>query len=121
MKIGISATEKTLDAAIDPRFGRCRYFLIIDTDTDSFEVLENDQHNASGGAGIQAAEHLAKKNVSVVITGNVGPNAYHTLTAANIKIITGATGSIQDVLIQYKNDELDDTTHPTVQSHHGMR
>ena len=120
MKIGFSATDKTLDAPIDPRFGRCHYFLIFDTDTNAYEAIENIQQRASGGAGIQAAELMAKKQVSVVITGNVGPNAFQTLTAANIKVITGLQGNIKEVLDKYKNGELQNTKQPTVHSHYGM-
>lgn len=121
MKICISSTDKTLQAAVDPRFGRCKYFLFIDSETERFEALSNEQLMAAGGAGIQAAELMAKKQVQLVITGNIGPNAFETLTAANIKVITGASGSIKEVLQQYKNNELKETEQPTVQSHFGMR
>jgi len=60
MKIGISSTGEDLNAQVDPRFGRCQYFLIVDTDTMNFESIPNESAMASGGAGIQAAQTIAK-------------------------------------------------------------
>lgn len=75
MKIAISATGPSLDAEVDPRFGRCQYFLIIDPDTMEFEAIDNTNKMASGGAGIASAQAVAQKGVQVVLTGNCGPNA----------------------------------------------
>ena len=106
MKICITAAGQGLDAEIDPRFGRCQYFTIVDPDTMEFESLENAQIAASGGAGIQAAQVVGGKEVEVVLTGNVGPNAYHTLQAAGIKIITGVTGKVREAVEGYKSGRL---------------
>jgi predicted Fe-Mo cluster-binding NifX family protein len=92
MKIAISSSGKNLDAALDPRFGRCAYFLIIDPADMQFEVFDNQSTAQSSGAGIQAAQFLADKNVSAVITGHVGPNAVQTLAAAGIDIFAGSRG-----------------------------
>ena len=78
MKICVSSTGKDLDAQVNPRFGRCSYFLVVDTETMSFEYISNESAMASGGAGIQAAQTVAKAGVKVIITGNVGPNAFQT-------------------------------------------
>lgn len=106
MKICITAAGQGLDAEIDPRFGRCQYFTIVDPDTMEFESLENAQIAASGGAGIQAAQVVGGKGVEVVLTGNVGPNAYHTLQAAGIKIITGVAGKVREAVEGYKSGSL---------------
>jgi len=120
MKIGISSTGKDLDAQVDSRFGRCRYFLIVDTDTMSFEYISNESAMASGGAGIQAAQSVAKAGVEAVITGNMGPNAFQTLSAAGIKVVTGVSGTVKDAVEKYKKGELKETTAPSVGSHFGM-
>ena len=120
MKIGISATNNTLDADVDPRFGRCPYFLIIETDTMNVETLINEGTQASGGAGIQAAQQIANNGVEAVLTGNVGPNAFQTLSAAGIKVYTGLMGSVRDAVQQWKNGELQQTEAPSVGSHGGM-
>ncbi len=120
VKICISSTGEDLNANVDPRFGRCDYFLIIDPKTMDFESIDNKSSKAMGGAGIQAAEHIAKTGAKVVITGNVGPNAFQTLKAAGIKIITGASGNIKDILDKFNRGELNEIDRPSVESHFGM-
>ncbi len=121
MKIAITAKSNILESDIDPRFGRCSYFLIIDIDTMSFEPISNESAMASGGAGIQAAQTIAKAGVEVVVTGNMGPNAFQTLSAAGIKVFTGADGTIKEVIEKYKKGELKETEAPNVDSHSGMK
>jgi len=120
MKIAVSAVGNTLEAQVDRRFGRCAYFLIVDSETLEFEAFSNEASSAMGGAGIQAAQMIAKKEAKVVITGNVGPNAYGTLSAAGIEIITGASGTIREAVEKYKKGELKKTGAPTVKGHFGM-
>jgi predicted Fe-Mo cluster-binding NifX family protein len=121
MKIGVSSTGKDIDAQVDPRFGRCRYFLIIDTDTMNFVSISNESAMASGGAGIQAAQTVAKAGAEVVITGNMGPNAFQTLSAAGIMVFTGVNGTIKEAVEKYKKGELKKTESASVGSHFGMR
>jgi predicted Fe-Mo cluster-binding NifX family protein len=121
MKIGITSTGENLDADVDQRFGRCKYFLIVDADSMEFEVLSNENAMASGGAGIQTAQTIAKTGVEAVVTGNVGPNAFQTLSAAGIKVFTGASGTIKESVEKYKKGELKETEAPNVGSHSGMR
>lgn len=120
MKIGITSTGENLDANVDQRFGRCRYFLIVDTDSMEFEVLSNENAMASGGAGIQTAQTIANKGVKSIVTGNVGPNAFQTLSAAGIKVFTGASGTIKESIEKFKKGKLKETEAPNVGSHSGM-
>ncbi len=103
MKIAISATGSTLDAEVDPRFGRCQYFIITDTETPQFEVVENSSAAASGGAGISAAQMIVGKGVKAVLTGNCGPNAYQVLSSAGIEVVTGVSGKVKDAIEGYKS------------------
>ena len=121
MKICVTAVADGLDAQLDPRFGRCPYFVIVDSETMKFEAIPNTATGAMGGAGIQAAQTAASKRVEVLITGNVGPNAFQALSAAGIKIVTGAFGTVRDVVERYKKGELKgETSAPTVRGHFGM-
>ena len=120
MKICVSAASNSLDSPIDPRFGRCPYFVIVDSENMQFEVIQNTASGATGGAGIQAAQTIAGKGVKVLITGNVGPNAFQALSAAGIKIVTGAFGTVREVVEKYKRGELRETGAPTVGGHFGM-
>jgi len=121
MKICISSTGEDLNAQVDPRFGRCSYFLIVDTNTMSFESISNESAMTAGGAGIQAAQTVAKAGVESVLTGNVGPNAFQTLSAAGIKVFTGVNGTIKEVIEKYKKGELNKTESASVSSHFGMK
>lgn len=103
-KLCFSAAGKDLEAEIDPRFGRARYFIIADPKTVEFEALENPAAEETQGAGIQTARLITSKNVGRVITGDCGPNALRALQASGIKVITGARGKIRDILLKYRSD-----------------
>jgi len=120
MKICISSKGNNLEADVDPRFGRCSHFIIIDTDTMSFESISNESAMASGGAGIQAAQTVAKAGVEAVVTGNMGPNAFQTLSAAKIKVFIGAYGTVKEVIEKYKKGDLQETQSSNVDSHSGI-
>ncbi len=120
MKIAITAKGENLESEVDPRFGRCQFFIIIDPDTMEFEVMENPSAMAMGGAGPQASQAISGMGVEVVITGNVGPNAFQALNAAGIKVMTGASGTIKEVVEKYKSGNLAEAGNPTVGTHAGM-
>ena len=120
MKIAISATGPSLDAEVDPRVGRCQYFIIVDTETMIFEAVENSSAMAGGGAGISAAQMIANKGVQVLLTGNCGPNAYQTLSAAGVQVITGTSGRVRDAIEGYKSGQFQAVSQPDVAAHFGM-
>ena len=120
MKIAISTSGRDLDAPIDPRFGRCALFIIVDTDDMTFEVFDNESIVLSGGAGIQAAQFIASKGAQVVITGNVGPNAVRTLSAAGIDVIAGQTGTVKQAIDEYRKGKLNSASEANVSDHYGM-
>ncbi|TRZ96106.1 MAG: dinitrogenase iron-molybdenum cofactor biosynthesis protein [Dehalococcoidia bacterium] len=120
MKIAISATGPDLDAEVDPRFGRCQYFIIADPETMEFEAVENSSAMASGGAGISTGQMISGKGAQVVLTGNCGPNAYQTLSAAGIQVITGVSGTVRDAIEGYKSGQLQAISQPNVAAHFGM-
>lgn len=120
MRIAVSALAPDLDAEVDPRFGRCQHFVIVDPESMEFEALENSSAMAAGGAGISTAQAIAEKGVGVVLTGNCGPNAYQTLSAAGIQVVTGASGRIRDAVEAYKAGKLRPNAQPSVGSHYGV-
>jgi len=120
MRVAISATGSTLDAEVEPRFGRCPYFIIADPDTMQFEGVENSSAMQAGGAGISTGQMIASKGVQVVLTGNCGPNAYQVLSAAGIQVITGVSGKIRDAIQAYKSGQLQATSQSNVAAHSGM-
>jgi len=121
MKVCISSTNNDLEASVDPRFGRCQYFLFVDTETMNFEAVGNPAFIAGGGAGIQAAQFIVNKGAKVVLTGDVGPNAFQALQAGGVKIVTGTQGLVKDVIERFNKGELGYAGAPSVESHSGMR
>ena len=120
MKIAVSSTGQTLDDAVEARFGRCPYFLIVNPATLEFEAIANANAEIGGGAGIQSAQLMANKGVLYVLTGNCGPNAYKIFEAAGIQVLTGITGQVRQAVEQFKAGEIPSTSDPSVQSHFGM-
>ncbi|MGE5587020.1 MAG: NifB/NifX family molybdenum-iron cluster-binding protein [Clostridia bacterium] len=120
MRLTVTAQGRDLDSAIDPRFGRCQYFVIIDLDTEEFEAVTNQSLMASGGAGIESAQSLADRKVNAVITGNVGPNAARALQGAGIEVYTMTSGTVREALKAYKEGKLNALSGATVGSHFGM-
>ncbi len=119
MKVAVSASGKDLGAPIDPRFGRCAYFILVETEDMSFEVFDNENIALGGGAGIQSAQFVASKGADAVITGNCGPNAVRTLNAAGTKIIVGQSGTVREAIERYKKGLLGTTNEANVADHHG--
>ena len=120
MKVAVSSNGNNLDAQLDPRFGRCAFFLVINPDDMSLEAFNNESAAQGGGAGIQAAQFLASQGVEIVITGNCGPNAVQTLAAAGVELFAGQAGTVKAVVEKYKKGNLSPTSAATVDIHFGM-
>jgi len=120
MKICITSTGDNLDSNVDPRFGRCRYFIIYNTDTDEFEAMENDSREAMGGAGISAAQNIVSKNVQAVLSGHFGPNAFKVLQSASVKLYSNVSGTVRTAIAEFKNNDLKILSSPDAPSHFGM-
>lgn len=119
MTIAVSAAGTSLDADVDPRFGRCQYFILADPETMEFEAVENSSAMAAGGAGIATAQTVVEKGVQAVLTGNCGPNAYQVLSAAGVQVITGVSGKIKDAVEVYRQGKLSAAGQANVADHFG--
>jgi predicted Fe-Mo cluster-binding NifX family protein len=110
MKVAVSSSGKNLESLIDPRFGRCAYFLLVETDDMSFEVFDNQSISLGGSAGIKSAQLISSTGAKAVITGNCRPDAIQSLTAAGIEVFLGNIGIAREVLQKHKNGQLTSTT-----------
>ena len=118
MKIAVTSQGKDLSGQVDPRFGRAKYFMVVDTDSGESSVHDNSQNlNAAQGAGIQAGQNVVNLGVEAVLTGNVGPKAYATLQAGNVRVYVGATGTVADAIEQLKSGKLQEASQANVQGH----
>jgi len=120
MKVAISSSGKDLDSQVDPRFGRCVYFVLVDTDDMNIEVFDNKSNSLGGGAGIQSAQLVASTGAKAVITGNCGPNAVKALNAAGIDLFVGQTGTIREAVENFKKGLLTPTNQANVPEYSGM-
>ncbi len=120
MKICVTSTGTTLESAVDPRFGRAKYFIEYDTDTGTMTAHDNAINlNAVQGAGIQSAKQCSDFGVSAVVTGNVGPKAFAVLETANIAVYTGASGKVSDAVHAFRDGTLAKTGKANVEGHWG--
>ncbi len=120
MKIAITSSGPEIKSEVDPRFGRCQYFIVYDTENNQFEVVENSNVCGMGGVGIQSAQMMADKDVKAIITGNCGPNAFRTMNAAGIQLITGVSGTVESVIKEYKKGNLKPSDQSNAEPHSGL-
>lgn len=121
MKICITSKGQDLESVVDARFGRCAYFVFVDTETMDFEAIENQNTKAMGGAGVQSGKTVSDNGAGYLLTGNVGPNAFNTLNAADIKVVTGVSGKLKDVVEKFKAGEYKEIDSANVEPHFGMK
>jgi predicted Fe-Mo cluster-binding NifX family protein len=118
MIVAVTAESPNLDSPVDPRFGRARYFVLIDTETGNVSTQDNVQNlNAPQGAGIQAAQTVVRSGAQVVLTGNVGPKAFATLQAGNVAVHSGVTGTVRQALEELKAGRLQSAGRANVEGH----
>ncbi len=118
MKIAITSQGKELTSPVDPRFGRAKYFIVLDTETGKFTAHDNAVNlQLAQGAGIQAGQAVVNLGVAAVITGNVGPKAFNVLKAGGVEIFTGANGTVQQAFDDYKQGRLKAVAQATVEGH----
>ena len=118
MKLAVTSQGPELSSVVDPRFGRAKSFVVVDTDTDQVSGVDNSMNvNAVQGAGIQAGRNVVELGVEAVITGHMGPKAFATLQAAGVKVYTGATGTVADALEQFKAGTLTLSASADVEGH----
>jgi predicted Fe-Mo cluster-binding NifX family protein len=107
MKIAIASQGTKLSDAVDPRFGRARYFIIYDTGNDSWEAIDNSQNSdVAHGAGIQTAQRVVDAGVEMTVSGNFGPKAADVLKAAGIATTSWAEGTVAEVIDMAKSNRL---------------
>jgi len=120
MKLAVSSQGKNIESPVDPRFGRCAYFLIVETDDLRFEAFDNENRALGGGAGIQSAQFVASKGAKVILTGFCGPNAVRTLSAAGIELYVVQRGTVKEAVEKYIKGELKPSEEANVADHFGL-
>ena len=120
MQIAVSATDSTMDSQVDTRFGRCNYYVFVDTESGDVEVQENEAAMSGSGAGIQAAQFVVEQGADVVISGHLGPNAYQVLNAGDLKLYQASGMSVQEAVDALEAGTLTEMGDATGPAHMGM-
>ncbi len=109
MRIAITCQDNTIESAIDQRFGRCKYFLIVDIEGNKIlktNAVLNQGAEQGHGAGIRAAEQIGELKAEKILTGELGPNATAVLEKLGIAAYH-ASGKAEDAISKFLNDELE--------------
>ena len=118
MKVAVTSQGKELSSEIDPRFGRAKWLLLVDTETEVVGTYDNTVNlNLAQGAGIQTGQNVVNLGAEAVITGNIGPNAYKTLSTANVKVYLSEVKTIQEAVELFKAGELNEVQEANVEGH----
>lgn len=118
MKIAVTSQGKDINSQVDPRFGRAAYVIIVDSDTNDFQVIDNSANvNAMKGAGIQAASNVVNSGAEVLLTGHCGPNAFKALQAGKVAVSNDASGTVIDSVKEYLDGKLPHAADANVEGH----
>lgn len=120
MIVALTTDGPDLQSSLDPRFGRCSYFLLVDPETMEYRATPNPGGSTGGAAGIRAAQALTGLNARILITGQCGPNAFEILEGAGIRILKTPVAAAGEVVEMYKRGELDAINTPGIE-HQGQR
>lgn len=118
-KIAVTSQGPTLDDPVDPRFGRAAGFVVMDTETNEIEYVDNGSSQAMAqGAGIQAAETVVRAGATTLLTGFVGPKAFRALEAGGVTIVQDlGEMSVRQALEAYASGKTVDATSPNARGH----
>jgi len=118
MKIAVTAKGKSLQDAVDPRFGRAMFIILVDPETMEFEVIDNSANiNAFKGAGIHAASMICERGAEALLTGYCGPNAYRTANAGGVKVVNDVSGTVEEAINRFKQGELQFSNSANAEGH----
>lgn len=124
MKIAVSAESNDLKQNVSPVFGRCPGFIIAEIEESQVKehfFIPNPAMQAGMGAGIAAAQEIAKQGAKAIISGNIGPNAFSVLKQSGIQVFQFYSGSIETALKQFAEGKLTEINASTAGGHFGMR
>jgi predicted Fe-Mo cluster-binding NifX family protein len=114
--VAISANGRDLDAGVEPRFGRARFFILVDPVTQEWEPFDNLANISSlQNVGVLTAKNLTQNRVvQAVVTGNCGPKAFDELQRAGVKVYLNAQGTVRQALNSLRLSELEQASGPNV-------
>ena len=106
MRIAISSDKPDLGARVGSRLGTSKYLIVVDLRTMAVEAISIPGGSGQGAGGMQAVVLAITKKVDTVLTGYCSPNAKKYLSANGIEVLTGVSGTVAEVVQQYKKGDL---------------
>jgi predicted Fe-Mo cluster-binding NifX family protein len=119
MTICITTATTDRDPLLDARFGRSPYYTFVDLETGETHVEPNELAEGAGGVGAQAAQFVAERGATALVTGQIGPNAFRVLQAAGVATYTTRERSVADALRAYREGRVERVAAPTAAGHQG--
>ena len=103
---------------VNPHFGHSEEFTVVGIEgqqVGSMEIISARmlQHNHGGLAGL-----IKDSGADIVIAGGIGPGAVQALEAAGLRVVTGASGKVEEVAEKYARGELSSSGESCSHSHH---
>lgn len=105
MKIGVAATGGSLDADVAEQFGRCRWFILVDSETLRFEAFLNPAGTLSSGAGPASVKLVRDRGAEAILAGKFGPKAQQAMDAAGLRYAE-ASGKVRAAVTQWTKTSL---------------
>ena len=121
MIVAVTAQGTGLDAVSSPIFGRCPAFVFVETETMQCEGMANPAVAAGGGAGIRAAQFVVERGARVVLTHDVGPNAFAVLQPAGIEVYRIDGGTVRQAVEAFVAGSLPRLDGSSTAAHQAMR
>jgi len=121
MKVAVSSSGREAASPVDPRFGRCPYFVFADTELGTFEAVANEAVSSGHGAGVQAAQSLVQAGAEAVVSQRFGPNAYQVVAAAGLGAYECGPMTVAEAVEAFKAGTLTAVSGPTGPAHAGSR
>jgi len=118
VKVAATAQDSSLDAMVDEEFGRCRHFLVVDTDTMGFEDVSDHRGETGGCAGSAFVQLAVERGVGAIIIGRCGPGALAALQAANLDVFAGAGRTVREAVSRLKAGGLETVGRPSCEHPH---
>ena len=120
MKIAFPTQENEgFDSQIYGHFGTAHYFVVVDTEKNSTEIIENiDRDHLHGHC--QPLKALNGRRVDAVIVGGIGGGALRKLSMEGIKTYRAAEGSVQKNLELLASGKLSEFTPGQTCAGHGI-
>lgn len=118
MRVAFTTSGEDLNAPLDLHFGRAPKFLVYDLETETFQVIDNKRClDAVQGAGIQAAETIARSGAECLVTGHCGPKAFRVLSAAGVVVYQTDVSPVALALEAWRNGALRPMASADVEGH----